>query len=466
MPHDIFVVDDQHPEDMAMLQALYSRSPASVVTHLEKLKAVGSGKFMDQYYVGYGHASIGDCGQTVCFIEQVSMMVAKAVQENPLYNGQEASTRYLDYSKQAVLDPYNHAASTAIQNKWKEIYNDTLAKLVEGLEKAHPFDPVEYKNEKIWHNTLNARAFDIGRSLLPLGTTTLLSWSTSLRQARDNLRRLKFHPLAEVREVAQGLFAKLREKYPNSFRPDDMDTSAATPRELYNHKNAMRTHYQTPEALDARFKLTAAEQEALRRCELVSRREAIDLDGLRALEMDALSSRPQGAALPWRLESYGKYNFMFLLDYGSFRDIQRHRNGVCQIPLLDARYGMHPWYVSEFKALLSAVDYEALMAAIAAQVKAVETLAGQGIKTTPEQNQYLYPMGMMALVHVAYSAPETVYVGELRSGKTVHGSLRPIAQKMLRVLESDLPGIATHGDHDVDNWTAKRGEQTIAKKAG
>ena len=466
MRHDIFVVDDRHPEDMAMLQALYSRSPASVVTHMEKLKAAGSGKFMDQYYVGYGHASIGDCGQTTCFIEQVSMMVAKAVQENPLYNGQEASTRYLDYSKQAVIDPYNHAASTAIQNRWKEIYNDTLAKLIVGLEKQHPFDPTEYKNEKIWHNTLNARGFDIARSLLPLGTTTLLSWSTSLRQARDNLRRLKFHPLQEVRDVAQSLFLALREKYPNSFRADDMDTSAAAPRDAYAQKNAERTHYQTPEDIKARFDLTNDERSLLHRGELVVRREGIDLEGLRAHEMEVLTSRPQGAGLPWRLESYGKYNFMFLLDYGSFRDIQRHRNGVCQIPLLDGRYGLHPWYLAEFESLLGEADYLALLSDIKAQFDAVDALSGQGVETTPYKNQYLYPMGAMALVHVAYSLPETVYVGELRSGKTVHGSLRPIAQKMLDVLAADVSGIALHGDHDLDNWTAKRGEQTIGLKAG
>ena len=41
------VVDDLHPEDAAMLQALYSRSPASVEEHLEKVKAAGSGEFID-----------------------------------------------------------------------------------------------------------------------------------------------------------------------------------------------------------------------------------------------------------------------------------------------------------------------------------------------------------------------------------------------------------------------------------
>ena len=192
---EIFVIDDQNPEDLAMLQALYSRSPASVVSHLEKLKAVGSGKFMESYYVGYGHASIGDCGTTTVFIEQVSMLVAKAVQDHALYSGQEASTRYLDYSKQEVRDPYNAPASTAIQAKWMEIYNRVLPQLVGGLQKQRPFDATQYKSEKVWQNTLNARAFDIARALLPVGTTTLLSWTTNLRQARDHLRRLKHHPL-------------------------------------------------------------------------------------------------------------------------------------------------------------------------------------------------------------------------------------------------------------------------------
>ena len=119
------------------------------------------------------------------------MLVAKAVQDNPLYNGQEASTRYLDFSKQSVVDPYNNPASAAIQSRWMEIYNLTLLLLTEGLQKRYPFTPDDYKNERVWANTLNARAFDIARALLPIGTTTLLSWSTSLRAARDNLRRLK-----------------------------------------------------------------------------------------------------------------------------------------------------------------------------------------------------------------------------------------------------------------------------------
>ena len=463
MPHDIFVIDDQHPEDLAMLQALYSRSPASVVSHMEKLKKSGSGKFMDQYYVGYGHSSIGDCGSTTVFVEQVSMLVAKAVQDNPLYNGQEASTRYLDFSQQRIIDPYDNPASAAIQAQWQAIYNRVLPVLTEGLQKRYPFDPAEYRNEKIWGNALAARAFDIARALLPIGTTTLLSWSTSLRAARDNLRRLKHHPLPEVNEVAKTIFTKLLEKYPHSFKGDELNESDS-PRDAYAKKFAERNHFVSVEDAESRFAPSPAEHTEILSGNIVAYTDSVDLGGLRAYEAQTLSTRPEHAHLPWRLESYGRYNFLFLLDFGSYRDLQRHRNGVCQIPLIDGRYGMNPWYMDQFAEHLPPEEYETLRQEIDAQFAAIASLPAKGVATSPTLSQYLYPMGVQALVHAAYSVPETVYIGELRSGKTVHPSLRPIAQKMLGVLERDLPGIALYGDRDAESWSAKRGEQTIASK--
>jgi len=463
MPPDIFVIDDQHPEDLAMLQALYSRSPASVVSHLEKLQKSGSGKFMDQYYVGYGHASIGDCATTTVFIEQVSMLVAKAVQDNPLYNGQEASTRYLDFSKQSILDPYNAPASTAIQSRWMEIYNRVLPLLTEGLKKRYLFDPAVYKSEKTWQNTLAARAFDIGRALLPIGTTTLLSWTTSLRAARDNLRRLKYHPLPEVRETAREIFAGLLAKYPHSFKGDELEASDS-PRDAYARQFADRTHFASVDDLTRQFNPSVEDWNLIEAGEIVARRNTIDLEGLRRGEMDILSSRPANVSLPWRLESYGSYNLLFLLDFGSFRDLQRHRNGVCQIPLIDGQFGMNPWYMQQCGDYLETADADQLLRDIEMQFAAIAALGDKGIATTPPLTQYLYPMGVQALVHASYSVPETAYIGELRSGKTVHPSLRPIAQKMLGILEKDIPGMALYGDREEESWSAKRGEQTIIGK--
>ena len=43
---NIYIYDEFNPEDTAMMQALYSRSPKSVVEHVKKVKSSGSGEFM------------------------------------------------------------------------------------------------------------------------------------------------------------------------------------------------------------------------------------------------------------------------------------------------------------------------------------------------------------------------------------------------------------------------------------
>ena len=241
--------------------------------------------------------------------------------------------------------------------------------------------------------------------------------------------------------------------------------TSEAPRDAYAADLAPTTHFMSSDDATRRFALSAEDFAQLQAGELVTRRAALDLDGLKAHENEALTTRPANAPLPWRLEAYGRYNFFFLLDFGSFRDIQRHRNAVCQIPLIDARFGLHPWYKAQFAEFLNAADFKTLLHDIDAQIESIANLGKQGVAATPVLNQYLYPMGMMGLVHVSYSVPETVYVGELRSAKTVHPSLRPVAQNMLRVLAKDIPAMALHGDMDEDSWTAKRGEQTIHAKS-
>lgn len=463
----VITIHDLHPEDGAMLQALYSRSPAGVEYHLEKVKKAGAGKFMSQYYVGYGHASIGDCGVTNLFIENYSMLACKAIQDNPLYSGQEASTRYLDFSEQPAIDPYGTPQTRAILDGWLDLYNTWLPKVEEALAKKYPYEEGNYKSEKGWRNAIQVRAFDTMRSYLPVGTSTLFSWTTNLRQARDRLMKLKSHPLPEVRDMAQTIFTSITEKYPNSFSGAEMDENSDRygDRDAYNRQEALRENYESYADIQKRFKLTNADEKALLQGELITRRDIIDLEGLNELETETLQTRPRGGVLPRRLEAYGHYNIACAIDFGSYRDLQRHRNGIAPLPLLEPRFGMFKWYREELAALLGE-DYKELELATNTLYGQIEDLPNQGIEADPLLTQYLLPMGTTAICTVSYSVPQMIYVGELRSGKTVHPSLRPIAQGFLKTLEQDLPGIALHGDMDEDSWSEKRGTQTITEKAG
>jgi len=426
----VFLYDEFAPEDNAMLQALYSRSPKSVADHVDKVRATGSGKFMSTFYVGYGHSSIADCGSTTLFIEGLSILADKAIQDWPLYSGQETSTRYVDMAKQPIIDPYQTPESQTIIKKWMDFYVSSGQPLQEHLKTVYPRQPEE--EEKIYLKAIQARAFDILRAFLPAGITTQLSWHTNLRQAHDKLDLLQYWPLPEVREIASTMLQQLQNRYPDSFNHKYHEASA-----IYQEKIMMETAYYDPEQ-SADFKCT---------CQLNKK----ELNKYQ----DLLANRPMKTNLPLWLGECGNIIFDFHLDYGSWRDIQRHRNGQCRVPLLSTKLGFHPWYLEQLPA-----DLKAQAQALIAE----QTTAINDLKADPAIKQYYTALGFLVPCRVAYSLPAAVYVIELRSGKPVHPTLRQLAHHMHQALQQELPQLKLHSDLDPSDWDIRRGAQDIVAK--
>jgi len=426
----IFIYDEFNPQDTAMMQALYSRSADSVEEHVKKVQASGSGKFMERYYVGYGHASIADCGSTTIFIESVSMLVAKAIQDWPLYSGQETSSRYIDMSKQIIIDPIQTRESRDILRKWMDFYVRSQVDVETHLREKYPKKPEE--DQIVYDRAIKARIFDILRGFLPAGVTTQLSWHTNLRQAHDKLSLLAYHPLEEVRRVAEEIHTKLKEKYSNSF----------------GHKT-----YEKQEA----YRKWSAEQytyffdRKINKFSSSTNIRPADLKEYRNL----LIKRPAKTNLPTFLAELGSVTFTFPIDYGSFRDIQRHRNGVCRMPLLTATLGFNQWYVEQ-------LPYD-----LQKQAKLLikeQTMAIKKLKIAKETCQYYVAMGFNVPCKVTYGLPAAIYTMELRSGKLVHPTLRMIAHDMYRSLTKKFPILVLHADMDLDDWDIRRGKQDIKEK--
>ncbi len=426
----IFLYDKYGPEDVAMMQALYSRSAESVERHVEKVKETGSGKFMERFYVGYGHMSIADCGSTTLFIEGLSILCDKAIQDWPLYSGQETSTRYIDMSRQPMVDSVGTDASREIQKKWHAFYVSSGPAVEAHLRAKFPRKADE--DEKMYDKAIKARSFDILRGFLPAGITTQLSWHTNLRQAWDKLALLRHHPLAEVRETAEGMLAVLRERYPNSFSHKRYEAQEAYWEDILSKRT-----YFAPESFPEEFGVkTTIERESL------------------APYTDILGKRPVKTNLPQYLRALGTFTFDFLLDFGSYRDIQRHRAAVHHMPLLTTRYGFHPWYLDQLPDPVRA-EAEAL---IKEQVAAIAM-----VDASPEDKQYLVAMGFRVPVRHSFDLPSLVYFVELRSGKTVHPTIRPIAQRMADEIEKRFPEVALHIERDPDDWDVRRGLQDISE---
>jgi hypothetical protein len=268
---------------------------------------------------------------------------------------------------------------------------------------------------------------------LPAGITTQLSWHTNLRQAWDKLSLLVHHPLPEAKEVAEGILTELKKKYPHSFSQQFVKEQ-----EIYRKKIANNYFYYKAKkpVSDFSFKTNISPKEL-------------------AQYKNILKGRPEKTGLPHFLAELGIVSFDFILDFGSFRDIQRHRNGVCRMPLLTTELGFNSWYLEQLPDGL--------------RLKAKKLINEQkkeinGLKVSSEIKQYYIAMGFNAACRFTAGLPGIVYLTELRSGRPVHPTLRRIALKMRKSLLKAFPELILNCDLAPAVWDISRGTQDIVKK--
>ncbi len=423
------------PEAEAMLQALYSRSIEEVLVHLDEIQKKGPEKFMSTFYVGYGHKSIGDCGTGTIFIEGVSMLAAKAIQDWALYSGQEASTRYIDFSKQYFLNPIGSQKANALLEDWRVFYLHAQKPLQTFLCERFPRAPEE--KESVYDKAIKARAFDILRGFLPAGATTKLAWHTNLRQAADKLALLRHHPLEEVRMIADAIEDALKEMFPSSFGhkryQETEDYNAFWMGEKYYFTNPRPSDY----------KVTNCG---------INRR-------LVAQYQDILERRPPKTELPKFLAECGTMQLEFTLDFASFRDIQRHRAVIQRMPLVCHDHGFEPWYLNELPSRLRTEAEQLLLS----QENGLRTMILP--QSSKEEAQYYTAMGYRLPNRLTGDLPALVYLAELRATRFVHSTLRKRAIQIGETLEQlfGKHGLKIHFDKDPDRFDVKRGEHDIVK---
>lgn len=448
------VIDDVSPEDVAMLQALYSRSAESSSVHLEKVRKSGSGKFMSSHYVGYGHKSIADCGTTTIFNENVSLLAAKAIQDWPLYCGQETSTRYIDMSKRDIVNPIGDSLADKILSSWMEFYTTKQEQVTEVVKTRHPMMESDYP--VTYEKAVKARVFDIMRGFLPAGITTQLSWHTNLRQAADHLAMMRHHPSSEISALALTMLTALNEKYPSSGFASH--TAAVSGVGTWGYEDRVRWETEVAKRYSYQPEMfpfpSAYPGPAHNPDSVIMTVSGAIIDEVENF-LNIINSRPRGCVLPHFMSDFGQLSWSFLLDFGSFRDIQRHRNGVCRMPLLTIDHGFESWYLEQLgdKLVEEARDL------LHRQEDDIARLTDD-----PVLRQYYIALGYRVRTDVTYGLPASIYVMELRSGKSIHPTLRKKIHKMIEAFKLRLPDIQLHVDLDPSDWDIRRGNQTITAK--
>jgi thymidylate synthase ThyX len=434
---DVYVLDTGaviDSEAEAMLQALHSRSVGGLRHHLDVLEKKGADNFMKNFYVGYGHKSIGDCGSTTVFIEGVSMLAAKAIQDWRLYSGQEASTRYIDFSTQPFIDPIKTDESQEILESQRDFYLSILEPTKVYLKEQFPMTDGE--NEKVYEKAINSRVFDISRGFLPAGAATNLAWHSNLRQIADHLVFLRHHPLEEVRNIAHTLEDAVIEAHPNSFTKKRY---LAT--EEFHDIVANQYFHNDLKVPDLEITIDINKDEVVR-------------------YRDIYMTRPPKTELPKFLSDSGLVYAEFKLDFGSFRDIQRHRAINQKMPLVSTEIGFNQWYLDSLpdETRSRAVEFLGELEGRLDNLQILDTL-----DVSKEVKQYYTPMGFNTSNSISGDLPAMVYMVELRATRFVHPTLRRIAKAIGEDIRDELE-IPIHFDEDPDRFDIARGTHDIEIK--
>lgn len=474
MDRFILVKSFGDPELEAMLQALYSRSHKSIKEHLEELKIplkeevtekhLKIKKSLATYYIGYGHASIGDCASATVFMENVSIIAAKAIQNTPLYNGQESSTRYIDFKckKDYLFNLIKDIVGQQSTKTFEKDLHEFLDSYYEMYEKVKKFIidkerdslPVFEKDNVTVQKAINVYAFDVARGFLPSGTLTQLSFHGTLRNLRSHFKTLRSHYLKEVRDIALEVLKELHEQYPSAFE-----------KELLTEKVKIDSKNKT--YIDSNFLYPRFNHSTKTDLKIVNDylyTVMVDYGGLG-------EANNQQANLVSMFNYYIPKEYIDALDYGSWRDLQRHRNGFINpvLPELDLSLleedkpflVLNTWYnniliknYDGFEGLQLLLDFGKLLKDFVSKYKDILPLP------------YITPMGVSIDVLMSCKYTELDYILNLRLQETVHGSLVNFLLNLNSGVSSQVAYFLKYNERQYlrnKTYSVKRAKQDIVR---
>ena len=414
-------------EGIATLQACTTRDKKSLVSRINDIAPEDIERVIGTYYVGYGHDSIGQLGNILIYFENLSMIATKAIQNNPLYNGQENSTRYPDVNKTmeeyfenlTVFDPIESFESQELIKEWLDFYKELFKNIKENLIEKYKNKNNITELDKSEIRAIECKVCDITRGYLLTGTNTVCTWYGTLHQIKQHCERLLTHESFEVRNLISTLLVELEQKYPNSFTFDNTekhsDTSFAEAK-YWQYVNQY-CNFDSLKSYQFEFSTNLLNYSI----------DLLDIDKLKNYSK-LYELRPKKTMLPRELAKFGNIQLKCKLDYGSYRDIQRHRSLIIEVPKI-TKLVIHDFYTKSINSLISYNIFNAKHDLLSKTYKFINTIPDS-------YKQYFLPMGCLVEFEIVGQIPYLIYLLELRSGKTVHPTCRQLISDIYEELFS------------------------------
>ena len=422
-------------------------------------------------FVEYGDDSVAQLGAVHLACEQASNLLTKILERGRLMSYLEQSTRYLAYDER-VQGRYRYHRPPGVMgsragtrfvgdvDRMFDAYGDMVRRMTAWLTehpdaagstvssiaaKGSTESSVAAKGGDLARRrAIRAQAFDSARGLLPSASLSNVGIFGSGQAYEALLLRMRAHPLPEARSYADMMLTELRKVIPSFLRRvDQPDRGIVWSDYLEANRLAMSEFAadlfaedepeSVPEVLltdwdrSGEDKMLTAmlypytslgEPQIAARVDQMTEAERMELVERYCGERTNRRHRP-GRALE-RID----YRFDVLADYGSFRDLQRHRlltiewqplgpqHGYSVPALVDAAGGGEAY---DGVMELSAELYDALTEAVGAL-----------------EASYAVSMAYRVRYSMQFNAREAMHLIELRSQPQGHDDYRRIVTEMYR----------------------------------
>jgi len=432
-------------------------------------------KLYERIFLGYGDDSVAQLGGAHVACEWVSNVMTKVLQRGRLAAYLEQSTRYIPYDtpiegtsayrywRDPSLGPEYETAMDALFHT----YSESLPRVREWA--AERFPRGEHEAESAHARSINAKALDLLRGLLPAASLSHVGMFASGQAYEQLILRCLASPLPEARDYGRMVLNELKAVIPSFLtrveRPERggewvsfLEERADAAERWAGRLGLDRTRGGTAADDGPSVKLLSVEgseddliSALLFESASVSEHEAQravhalppDERGLMLSEL--MGERRNRRHRPGRGLEALRYRFEVVSDYGAFRDLQRHRMLTIQWQRLSPDLGAG--VPQELEEAGVADHYRgALECSAAEHARIVDSGA-------PELALYALCLGYRIRYVLDMNAREAMQLIELRSGREGHPGYRAVAHELHAQIAEVHPSVAaamTHVDRDVE----------------
>lgn len=440
----IYALTGLPPEVVAVAFAKCSRSPEPFDKIAKELNEDKSRKFHEKWVVGYGHSSVAEHAVISLAIENISILATKVLEDNRLASYTEKSSRYQVFDKENYFKPeLNEKASKIYEeacNFILDVYSELVPKLIEFFKKKFPDEKeIEIKN----------KALDCTRYLLPVSVTTNLGMTMNARNLEYCIIKLLTHPLKEMQEIGNEIKEAALKITPTLLKhikyneylgetTKEMEKLAIDNGKEANNKEVILVEYDK----EAENKLVTALLYRFSNSSYNNIKEKVktmteeEKENIIGQSLKRLSKFDR----PLRELEHIYYTFDILMDYGGFRDVQRHRMATQTNQEFTIEHGYDiP------KEIIEAKFKEQFEECMNKVISAYNEIS----KEFPKEAQYIIPLAFKKRLLFKCNLRELFHFIKLRSAKQGHISYRKIAQQMYNLIKEKQPLLARYIEVDL-----------------